>query len=377
MKKGNIIINAKKGTDTVDVRLYGLISEWTDVNGNRLSDQIAQYEGKYKKLNIYLNSNGGSVIEGIALFNILKRTKMEVSIYVDGVAASMASVLLQLPNAKRYMARFTRVMLHRVSGMAFGSVDDLRSAVDMMEGFEADLITIISERTGKSIEDVKNTWFDGKDHWLTPQQALDNKLIDGIIDGKVSREAQNITAVPDLVNFYSEQITNFNNHNNDKMDLTNIINRLGMPAGSELPAIEAKVEAMVGQITSFSAEKKKLEDKIKEFENKAKTADEARIKDLVDNAVTAKKITEAQRETYTTLATANYDSTKTALEAMSTPQNLADFTNGGNSPVSEERKTWTFQDWQKKDGKGLENLRDNHKEVYNALKEQAFPSQKQ
>jgi len=52
MEKGKLIINAKKGTDTVDVRLYGIISEWTDVNGNRLGDQITQYEGKYKKLNI-------------------------------------------------------------------------------------------------------------------------------------------------------------------------------------------------------------------------------------------------------------------------------------------------------------------------------------
>jgi ATP-dependent Clp endopeptidase proteolytic subunit ClpP len=374
MKKGQIIINAAKGSDTVDVRLYGIISEWTDVNGNRLADELAKYEGKYKKLNIFLNSNGGSVVEGITIFNILQRTKMEVSIYVDGVAASMASVLLQLPNSKRYMARFTRTMVHRVSGFAAGSADDLRSTAEMMEGFENDLITIIAERTGKTDADIKAEWFDGKDHWFTPQQALDAKLIDGIVDGKIKKDASNMNAVPDLVNFYNEQISNYH-QNFETMDLSNLINYLDLKAGSELQEIEDKVKELVNKVKTFETEKKALEDKITDFEAKAQAAKVALVKSLVDDAIKAKKIVEAQRDAYTKLATADYDSAKIALDAMAAPQSLQAFTREDGSPfIPEARKDWSFQDWQKNDGKGLQNLKDKAPEVYQALYDKAFKS---
>ena len=372
MKKGQIIINAAKGSDTVDIRLYGVISEWTDVNGHRLADELAKYEGKFKKLNIYLNSNGGSVVEGITLFNILQRTKLEVSIYVDGIAASMASVLLQLPNAKRYMARFTRTMIHRVSGFAGGSADDLRETAEMMEGFENDLITIIAERTGKETAAVKSEWFDGKDHWFSPQQALDNKLIDGIIEGKLTKEAKNLNAIPDLVNFYNEQIFNYN-QNFEKMDLTNLINQLGLSADADIKAIESKVKATLDKIKAFETEKTAFEKKISDFEAKAKADAEKLVKELIDNAIKAKKIVEAQREAFTKLATADYEAAKTALEGIVAPQSLNKFINAdGTSPIPEDRKDWSFQDWQKKDGKGLAKMKEKNPEAYQALYDKAF-----
>ena len=376
MKKGNIIINAKKGTDTVDIRLYGIISEWTDVNGRRLADEVSQYEGKYKKCNIYLNSNGGSVIEGIALFNILKRTKMEISIFVDGVAASMAFVLLQLPNAKRYMSKYTRIMAHRVSGGAYGNIDDLRTAADMMEGFEDDLINIISTRVGLSDEEVKAKWFDGKNYWFKPEEALENKLIDGIVDGNLSKDPENLNDVRDVINFYSEQITNYN-QNFDTMDLTNIINSLGMPAGSDMAAVENKIAGTMKKVTDLQKENGDLKNEVAGYKTQIENQQKQAVKDLVDGAIASKKITEAQREVYTKLATNDFESTKTAIEAMAAPQSLDNFTGGagGNSPIAEDRKNWTFQDWQKKDGKGLQNLKEKHPEVYDNLRNTAFPKE--
>jgi ATP-dependent Clp endopeptidase proteolytic subunit ClpP len=373
MKKGNIIISAKKGSDTVDIYMYGTISEWADFRGTRLAELLNQYESKYKKLNIYLNTNGGSVVEGIAIFNILSRSKMEISIYVDGVAASMGFVLLQIPGAKRYMARFTRIMAHEVSGFAHGSIDDMRNTADQMEAFQNSLATIIGERTGKTQDEVTSWLFNSKDHWFDPDEALENKLIDKIVEGKASKDPKDLNNITDIISYYDEQITNFKNQNNDTMELVNIINHLGMPAGSDIKAVEAKVEATMKLVTTLQGEKKELEEKIEGFENDAEETKKTRVKDLVDNAITAKKITEDQRETYTTLANANYDSTKAALDAIATPQNLNSFINSDDNPIAEDRKGWTFQDWQKNDGEGLENLKANHQDVYQNLYDKAFP----
>ncbi len=368
MKKGNIIILAKQGTDTASIKLYGIIGNWSDVNGNSVAEQIVNLEGQYKNLKIYLNSDGGGVIEGIAIFNILKRSTMNISIYVDGVAASMASVLLQLPNAKRYMARFTRTMVHRVSGSAAGSVEDLRSAADMMEGFEADLITIIAERTKKTVDEVKSAWFDGKDHWFTPDKALAAGLIDEVIDGKISQDANNINAVPELVNFYSEQISNFNS-NNEVMDLTNLINHLRLQAGADQAAIENAVKNIVTKADADAQKIKDLETKVEDYVKKEGEALVGKIKDMIDNAIKVKKITEKERPLYTNLAKADFDSTKSALDAIAAPQKIGTFIgNEGTDPIPEDRKNWSFQDWQKNDGKGLENLRKDHSESFQNLK---------
>jgi len=370
MKHGNIIIEAKKGTSTAEMKLYGIIGSWADINGKSISDQLSKLEGKYETLNIFINSDGGSVIEGIAIFNILKRSTMNINIYVDGVAASMGFILTQLPNAKVYMARFTRLMAHRVSGYAGGSVDDLRETADMMEGFENDLISIVSERTGKTVDEVKSQYFDGKDHWFNPQQALDAGFIDGIVDGKLKKDAENINAVPELVNFYNEQIFN---QNFETMDLTNLINQLGLSAEADIKAIEAKVKFYLDKLKALETEKETLEAKISDFEAKAKANAEKLVKELVDNAIKAKKIVEAQREDFIKLATADYDSAKAVIDNMSAPQTLNSFIKADGTPVIPEgRKDWTFQDWQKKDGKGLANLKEKHPEAYQSLYDQAF-----
>ncbi len=374
MKNGNVIINADQQKNAVDIRIYGYISDWSDASGNTVADLLAKHEGKFKNLNIYVNSNGGSVTEGIAIFNILKRSSFSINIYVDGVAASMASVLLQLPGANRYMAKYTRLMMHSVSGGAHGSAAELRSTADMIESFENDLIDIVSERTGVKAADVRTKWFNGKDNWLTPQEALDAKLIDGIVDGKVKEEPKNLSNVNDTIDFYGNQITNFFNANNDTMDLTAIINALQMQAGSTPEQIAAQVTKVVNENATFKKDKKTLEDRNTVLEDAAKDAREKEVKDLIDDAVKTKKITEAQRPVYEALAKSDFTNAKAALDAIAPVKNLRDIPGGGTETgIPENRKGWTFQDWQKKDGKGLQNLKETNKEAFDTLYKQAFP----
>lgn len=359
MKHAHLIINAAKGSDTVDLLLYGIIAQWSDANGQQFANLLPQLEKKYKNLRIFVNTDGGSVIEGIAIFNALKRSSLNISFYVDGVAASMGGVLLQLPNAKRYMAKHTRLMLHNVSGMVAGTAQKLRDYADMIDSFEVDLVEIVAERTGKDAETVRSTWFNQKDNWLTPEQALEAGLIDGIVDGKVKAGPDNVTNVQEVVNFYDTQIVNFNSKSTD-MDLITIINAVGMPANSTEDAVLAKLGEMAGTIVSQKA-------RIQELEQAQEDAEKTAVKNLLDQAVVDKKITEGQRAEYEKLANADFKTTQSIINAMPKPKKLSNVPE--DAPIPESRKDWTFQNWQKKDGKGLQNLREKHPEEFKKLRE--------
>lgn len=134
-----------------------------------------------RRIHIRINSNGGEVYSGIAIFNALRQSKADIRIYVDGIAASMASVIA-LCGKPVEMSRYARLMLHSVSGGCYGNKQDLQRCMEEIESLESSLSEIYSERLGLDPDTIRQTYFDGEDHWLTAQEALDLGFIDGIYD---------------------------------------------------------------------------------------------------------------------------------------------------------------------------------------------------
>ena len=118
---------------------------------------------------------------GIAIFNALRHSQADIRIYVDGIAASMASVIA-LCGKPVEMSKYARLMLHSVSGGCYGNKQDLQRCMEEIESLEGSLSEIYAERLGMSKEEVKQTYFDGEDHWLTAKEALDLGFIDDIYD---------------------------------------------------------------------------------------------------------------------------------------------------------------------------------------------------
>lgn len=370
MKRG-IQIQAKN--DTVNIYLYGYINSW-EVSGKKLVDQLSQYEDKYKKLNIYINSNGGDVAEGIALFNILSRTSLELSIYVDGVAASMAAVLVQVPNAKRYMSKHAKLMLHTVSGGCWGSAEELRNTADMMDDFAESLSEMVASRIGITTKKVKQKFFNGKDNWYNAEQALKDKLIDGIVDGKVKEAPQDVNSLPDVIDFYDKQIVN-HNQKSETMDLTQFINALSMSAGSTEEQILAGIKAQVKKVTDLTKEVEDLKKEKTTLEDKVKQADDDNITNMVDAAVTAKKITEDQKETYVALAKADFANAKKVLDGMKGYNSIgAQIDPEDNAVVnlSDEEKKYTFNQFLDKAPGKLQAIKEKDPEMYKKLYKDEF-----
>lgn len=178
MKKGipYFKVLTLKGDESADVMLYGYIGQdiwWEDDEDKNesLTDlevvrKLKDLELMYNRINIRINSPGGSIFHGDPIINAIRTSTAEIHTYVDGLAASMAADIW-LAGKYRHMATNGKLMIHCSSSVEWGTAKDMRECADMLDKFDAAAIAVMAESTGMSEEEVKNQFYDYKDHWFT------------------------------------------------------------------------------------------------------------------------------------------------------------------------------------------------------------------
>lgn len=164
-------------------RIIWLGSEVRDSNANLICSQMLLLSAEDPEADIYLyiNSPGGSVTAGMAIYDTMQYIKPDVVTVGMGLAASMGQFLLTAgAPGKRYITPHTRVLLHQPLGGAGGSATEIRINADLILGMKKELAAITASRTGKTVEQVEA---DGdRDHWFTAQEALEYGFVDRVID---------------------------------------------------------------------------------------------------------------------------------------------------------------------------------------------------
>ena len=164
-------------------RIIWLGGEVRDDNANAICAQLLLLaaEDPERDIYLYINSPGGSVTAGMAIYDTMQYVKPDVITVGMGLAASMGQFLLTAgAPGKRYITPHTRVLLHQPLGGAGGSATDIRINADLILGMKKELAQITASRTGKSVEQVEA---DGdRDHWFTAQEALEYGFVDQVID---------------------------------------------------------------------------------------------------------------------------------------------------------------------------------------------------
>ena len=150
LKKAFWIVN-KTDQYTAEIYLYGFIGYEATASASNFAKELNELAKKFLKINIRINSQGGSVYEGIAIRTAIKSCKAIIEFYIDGIAASMAAVL-SLSGAKCYMNKYARLMTHRAQGGCHGTAEDLRATADLVDSLDSDLAEIISGKTGLSVD---------------------------------------------------------------------------------------------------------------------------------------------------------------------------------------------------------------------------------
>lgn len=132
-----------------------------------------------KDITMYLNSPGGIVYGGLAIYDTMQYITCDVSTVVTGMAASMASVLLAAgKSGKRFALPHSRVMIHQPLGGAQGQASDMEIAVNEIKRLKTELYNLLAKHSGQTFEQIEKDC--DRDHYLTAQEALEYGLVDKI-----------------------------------------------------------------------------------------------------------------------------------------------------------------------------------------------------
>ncbi|MGW3186341.1 head maturation protease, ClpP-related [Streptomyces ardesiacus] len=157
--------------DTAEVIIYDEIGEW-GVTAKNFIDDLNQV--KARNIDIRLNSGGGSVFEGLAIYQALRRHPANVTTYIDGIAASIASVIA-MAGDRRVISRNGSMMIHEASGLTAGNSKDMREMAELLNRISQNLADVYAQRTGKG---TASSWREQMraESWFVGAEAVEAGL---------------------------------------------------------------------------------------------------------------------------------------------------------------------------------------------------------
>ena len=164
-------------------RIIFLGEEVNDVTASLIVSQLLflESEDPGKDINLYINSPGGSVTAGMAIYDTMNYIKCDVSTICIGMAASMGAFLLSAgAKGKRIALPNSEIMIHQPLGGARGQATDIKIQADLILRTRDNLNRILAENTGRSIEEIARDT--ERDNFMTASQALEYGLIDKIFE---------------------------------------------------------------------------------------------------------------------------------------------------------------------------------------------------
>lgn len=177
--------NVSSDGKSADIYIYGPIGfSWYDENGWDAAGFVREFNllaAKCDRINIHINSPGGIIDEGLPIFNAIQSCSKDTHTYIDGIAFSMGAVIA-LAGKTVHAAKNALMLFHNASGWASGNAQDFRETADMLDTYDSSLITSLSSKTGLTEAQVREQYFDFKDHLLSATDAKQAGFIDVIED---------------------------------------------------------------------------------------------------------------------------------------------------------------------------------------------------
>lgn len=328
MKFFNII----PGEGSVAILLYGDVGEGQRVDSGRVVSELLSLEANYGKIDVRINSNGGDVFSGIAIYNALRSSKADITIYVDGVAASIAGVIA-LCGKPLYMSPYAKLMLHAVSGGTWGSAAALRQTASVMEALQGDLAKMIAGRMGMEPEDIAARYFDGTDHWISAEEAVAMKLCDGIYDMPDAQDAPK--TAEEIYNYFNNRL--MGPQTNDDMALIDSLKTL--PTFQDVND-EAGVMNRVRELLSKATKVDALEKANAQYLAKMKEAEAKEVAAILDKAVSEGRIGKEQVPAFQALMESDRKHTEALIASLKPQQRRVSEYIQGTQTGSLADKSW-------------------------------------
>lgn len=177
-------IQAKAGEKRAKINIYEQIGESFWEEGISAKNFIAELDAlDVDAIDLHINSPGGSVFDGTAIYNSLKAHKANVIVTVDGIAASIASVIVMAGDTVR-MPENAMLMIHDPYGMAVGSSSVMRKAADTLEKIKDGIVSIYANKTKKDRAEIQQMMAD--ETWISANEAVELGFADVVVDRPVN-----------------------------------------------------------------------------------------------------------------------------------------------------------------------------------------------
>ena len=179
-----------------EITMRGFIGDYENgISADDFRDVLAEHAGQ--DVTIYLNSEGGSVTDGLSIFNAIASHDGKVTVHIDALAASIATVIAMAASTVKINSN-GKFMIHRCWAAAVGNCQDFRSMADVMDLLDKDIAASYSEKTGKPESEMLALM--DAETWMDAETALAAGFIDEIVEvksksAKASAEPQKIIAV--------------------------------------------------------------------------------------------------------------------------------------------------------------------------------------
>lgn len=246
--------------NSADIYIYGDIydSWWDDESNSAISlkDKLLEL-GDISEINLHINSLGGDVFEGIAMFNLLKQHKANVKVYIDGVAASIASVIAMAGDTI-YMPKNSMMMIHNCWSYACGNSKEFRKLADDLDKIMESSIESYMSKINITKEELKELL--DNESWLTAQECFDMGFADELLPMSDDIEQSASKSIMDLVKENQNLKMQIKQETKDEDDEAEVVNV------SE-DSIEEIANRVVEKIKEDDSAEQKLNNKIKEDSN--------------------------------------------------------------------------------------------------------------
>lgn len=361
-------IEASTSNGIAYFKITGRIWSWTADDDSILSRSIEEaISSGIKDAKLYLSSGGGSVFATNEIANLLDQFD-DVKIEVGSLMASAATYLTSRFHTT--IKQNTQGMIHMPLTSIRGNLKQVKADLKLLENITEDYATAYSKKTGKTVKQIKALWNDG-DYWMNSKQLKKEGFVDAIageIDAFSESDVMALVAcgaptIPEKTKTKTNK-----NQNNSTMDKEELIALYGLEANAtDQQIMEAAKTAKIDAVKHRNSEKEAKEKKDSEKGTEAKK--------LVKTAFDDKKIKADQIPHYEKLAEADFDSTKTILEAMTSIPQLSKEINPSTSEVEAGREKWTLEDYLEKDPEAYEQLKTDSPKKAEALEAGYFGKQ--
>jgi len=185
-QKGNTYEIRAAGESEAELLVYGDIGEswWGEsVEAKDTAEQLSALD--VETITVRINSYGGSVSDGVAIFNALRYHPAAINVRIDGVAVSIASLIAMAGDTVE-MAENALFMVHAPWGGLAGNSKEMREYADVLDTYAKAMSSSYMRKTGQSSETIMDLLTDGEDHWYTAEEAVDFGFVDEIIEEQMA-----------------------------------------------------------------------------------------------------------------------------------------------------------------------------------------------